>query len=81
MKVGIGATHQPRKAVNDMNDKATQARFSNKRHTLEWACKYGLTHFCDGTPNKSIDEYAKPKPVCPKYYRCEIREKSIYDKR
>lgn len=62
-----------------MKAKTIQNRFTTKQHQLEYACKYGLSHFCDGKPNKSVDEYAKPKPPCPKYYFCNIRKISIYD--
>lgn len=62
-------------------DKRIQARFTNKKLLIDRVCKYGITHFCDGTPNLSVDERLKAKPRCPDYYRCNIREKSIYDER
>jgi hypothetical protein len=62
-----------------MSDKTTQGRFSMKRTYLEKRCLYGLTHFCDGTPNKSESATAKPKPRCPNYYHCELRNLSIFD--
>lgn len=64
-----------------MNDRIIQSRLSSKFFHLQYACKYGLTHFCDGKPNKSVDEHAKPKPRCPNYYHCDIRKHSIYDER
>lgn len=62
-----------------MKDKTTQEKFTGKRHKLEYSCQYRLTHFCDGTPNKSIDERATEKPPCPRYHTCEIRRDSIFD--
>lgn len=62
-----------------MNDRTTQSKLTTKLYHLEYACKYGLTHFCDGKPNKSVDEHAKPKPRCPNYYHCELRNLSIFD--
>jgi hypothetical protein len=64
-----------------MTEKTIQNRIITKQHQLEYACKYGLTHFCDGKPNKSVDEHATPKPRCPKYWFCDLRKHSIYDER
>ena len=61
--------------------KTLQARFTNKQLLIARECKYGLTHFCDGTPNKSVDDRTRTKPRCPDYCRCKIRKQSIYDER
>lgn len=61
-------------------DKTIQARFTNKQQLLSRECKYGLYHFCDGTPNLSVDERLTPKEHCPDYFRCKIRKSSIFDK-
>ena len=63
-----------------MKDKTIQHRLLGKYAKLERDCQYGLTHFCDGTPNKSVDEQAQPKPICPKYHCCEIRRHSVFAK-
>ena len=63
------------------NDKTIQARFTNKQLLIGQCCKYGFTHFCDGIPNKSVDDCATRKPRCPNYYNCKIRELSIFDER
>ena len=56
-----------------------QARISIKRMALERECVYGLEHFCDGTPNKSVNAYAKPKPPCEKYHCCKFRKHSVFN--
>ncbi len=62
-------------------DKTIQNRIITKRYKIETHCCYGLTHFCDGKPNKSEDIKAKPLPKCPNYYSCSIRDKSIFDEK
>ena len=62
-----------------LDDKTIQGRFTNKQQVLAKECRYGLCHFCDGTPNKSIDERLKKKEHCPDYFRCKIRKHSIFD--
>ena len=64
-----------------IEDKTLQARFTNKHLLLARECTYGLTHFCDGTPNKSIDGRLKPRSRCPDYPSCKIRKQSIYDEK
>lgn len=61
-----------------MTDETMQSRFVEKKKMLEKKCLYGLRYFCDGTPNKSIINTDKPKPVCPKYYYCEIKKNKIF---
>lgn len=52
--------------------------FNRKLIEVKKNCEYGLTHFCDGTVNKS---WAEPneiaKPFCPKYESCELRQKKL----
>lgn len=57
-----------------------QNKMVAKLQSLERNCFYGLTHFCDGTPNKSVDEHAKTKPTCPNYYDCYLRRQSLFDR-
>ena len=64
-----------------INDRTIQSRIITKRHKLETCCYYGLSHFCDGKPNKSEDPLATPLPKCPNYYSCAIRNKSIFSEK
>ena len=48
--------------------------FEKKKLLLNRMCLYGVTHFCDGTPN-GIGEY---RPPCPDYEYCTIRQKHVY---
>lgn len=67
-----------------MCDKTIQERIIVKRRTLESKCTYGVTHFCDGTPNLSadgVDENTQPKGRCPDWFRCEIRKHSVFEER
>ena len=55
-----------------------RSAFNNKLVMIERYCEYGLTHFCDGTVNKSqADPEEQAKPPCPKYEECEIRKKKL----
>lgn len=63
------------------DDNKIQARFTNKQQLLIRECRYGFTHFCDGTPNISVDSRSKKISHCPDYCRCKIRKQSIYDER
>lgn len=44
-------------------------------------CIYGFHHFCDGTPNKSFEKDTPlgPRPVCPRYHSCAIRQFSVLE--
>ena len=61
-----------------MTERTKQNHFTNKLHFLESNCIYGLEHFCDGTPNKSVDENTIPKPPCPNFTKCEIRRVKVF---
>ena len=67
-----------------MSDKTVQHRIINKLKSINDSCTYGLTHFCDGTPNmsaKGVTPDTKPKDRCPNYFKCEIRKHSVYEER
>ena len=61
-----------------MVDKTIESRYTNKKKQLEKECLYGLKHFCDGTPNRSMVNTDKPKPPCTKYRSCTIRKVKIF---
>lgn len=70
--------------MENMSDKTIQERMISKLKTIKNSCIYGLTHFCDGTPNmsaKGVDANVKPKERCPNYFKCEIRQRSVFAER
>ena len=51
-------------------------------HKQRWMlneCPYKLHHFCDGTPNKSIEygEGFKQYPPCPDRHKCPFKKVSV----
>ena len=52
-----------------------------KRAMILRECPYKLHHFCDGTPNKSIDHNDSDKqyPPCPKRHNCIFKYHSVLD--
>lgn len=53
--------------------------FIYKRKKLMEQCYYGLEFFCDGTPNKSVDNHnTTPRPPCPNRLDCEICKEKIF---
>lgn len=48
-----------------------------KRTQLENLCLYGIDHFCDGAPNRSVD-VSDYLPPCPDYKYCTIRQRHIF---
>lgn len=52
-----------------------------KRKWMLKECPYKLHHFCDGTPNKSIDHSDRDKqyPPCPAYHHCIFKSYSVLD--
>ena len=50
----------------------------NKYKALESTCKYGLSHFCDGSVNWSVaPEGTKPFPPCMWKAECNIRKHKL----
>lgn len=45
----------------------------NKKAFMRKYCPYGLEYFCDGTPNKSVNEKNTERKPCPKRYDCRIK--------
>lgn len=56
-----------------------QSRFSHKREDIEERCIYGFDHFCDGTPNISVNPHGTHKRACPMSKCCEIKKHSIFE--
>lgn len=54
---------------------------NNKQLLLLNKCRYKLHHFCDGTPNKSIEHIDKHKqyPPCPDFKYCELRKEKVLE--
>ena len=64
-----------------MSPRTIGNRFQIKQTDIRLLCIYGYEHFCDGTPNKSVNENGIPKEPCPMYKDCEIRKKSIFEEK
>ena len=54
---------------------------NDKQRLLLNECRYKLHHFCDGTPNKSIehDDKHKQYPPCPDFKNCELRRIKVLE--
>ena len=65
------------KYINEPIEETNEITHATKLNLLTRICKYGLGHFCDGTPNKSGGEQ-EYLPPCPDYEYCTIRRKRVY---
>ncbi len=65
------------KYIKDPIEETNEITHATKLNLLTRICRYGLSHFCDGTPNKSegVQDYLAP---CPDYEYCTIRQKHVY---
>ena len=61
-----------------MRDTTTWSRIYKKQGEIDLLCLYGWEHFCDGKPNKSVNENATPRKPCPHFKDCEIRKNSLF---
>lgn len=52
--------------------------FIKKKEKLLHECRYGFSHFCDGTPNKSITSKDSVRPPCPDRIFCSFRQRRLF---
>ena len=61
--------------------KILSSRIEEKQKEIKLLCIYGDSHFCDGRPNKSVDDRGTYKKPCPMYNNCSIRHHSIFEEK
>lgn len=58
----------------------TEKQLISKKISLKRTCYYGLTHFCDGTPNLSEDAKAKKRLPCPMFLDCKHKRVRLLER-